>query len=80
MVQMLSPKNVTSVTGAGYVFDMGQNFSGWCVLAPIVAAAGTTVVLRHAEVLLPNGTLYVTNLRSGICIQHTSHTHTYIRT
>lgn len=45
-----------------YVFDMGQNMVGWCRLKAR-AAAGTTVTLRHAEMLNPDGTIYTDNLR-----------------
>ena len=40
-----------------YVFDMGQNLVGWCRLQ-VKGPAGTTVRLRHAETLQPDGMLY----------------------
>ena len=46
------------------VVDMGQNMVGWvkfCVTAP----AGTTITLRHAEVLDQDGNFYTENLRSA---------------
>jgi alpha-L-rhamnosidase len=47
-----------------YVFDLGQNIAGWCRLK-IRAAAGTEVVLRHAEVAAPDGSIDTANLRSA---------------
>jgi alpha-L-rhamnosidase len=47
-----------------YVFDMGQNMVGWCRLKAQGAAA-TTVQLRHAEMLNPDGTIYMDNLRGA---------------
>ncbi|HJQ24277.1 MAG TPA: glycoside hydrolase family 78 protein [Blastocatellia bacterium] len=47
-----------------YVFDMGQNMVGWCRLQTS-GAAGTTVQLRHAEMLSPDGTIYTDNLRGA---------------
>lgn len=47
-----------------YVFDMGQNMVGWCRLKT-QGAAGTTVKLRHAEMLSPDGTIYTDNLRGA---------------
>ncbi|MFL6215042.1 MAG: glycoside hydrolase family 78 protein [Blastocatellia bacterium] len=47
-----------------YVFDMGQNMVGWCRLNA-QGAAGTTVKLRHAEMLNPDGTIYTDNLRGA---------------
>ncbi|MEV6645815.1 family 78 glycoside hydrolase catalytic domain [Amycolatopsis sp. NPDC051371] len=47
-----------------WVADLGQNFSGWNRLA-VTGPAGTTVTMRHAEVLNPDGTIYTTNLRAA---------------
>ena len=47
-----------------YIFDMGQNMVGWCRLT-VAGPRGTTVTLRHAERLRPNGMLYMDNLRSA---------------
>jgi alpha-L-rhamnosidase len=47
-----------------FVFDLGQNMVGWVRLS-VKGRAGTTVTLRHAEVLNPDGTLYTANLRAA---------------
>ena len=47
-----------------YVFDMGQNMVGWCRLKA-QGAMGTTVQLRHAEMLNDDGTIYTDNLRAA---------------
>ncbi|VVJ25192.1 alpha-L-rhamnosidase (EC [Amycolatopsis camponoti] len=47
-----------------WVADLGQNFSGWNRLS-VTGPAGTTVTMRHAEVLNPDGTIYTTNLRAA---------------
>ena len=47
-----------------YVFDLGQNLVGVARIT-VNAAAGTVVTLRHAEMLNPDGTLYVANLRGA---------------
>jgi alpha-L-rhamnosidase len=46
------------------VFDMGQNMVGWVRLT-VRGPAGTTVTLRHAEVLDKDGNLYTDNLRAA---------------
>lgn len=46
------------------VVDMGQNMVGW-VRFRVTAPAGTTITLRHAEVLDSKGNLYTTNLREA---------------
>ena len=57
---------VTEPRPGAYVFDLGQNFTGWARLR-IRADAGTRIVLRFAEVLNPDGTVYTINLRSATC-------------
>jgi len=47
-----------------WVFDLGQNMVGR-VRLKVRGEAGTTVTLRHAEMLNPDGTLYTENLRSA---------------
>ena len=47
-----------------WTFDLGQNFSGW-VRLKVHGPAGTPVVLRFAEMLNPDGTVYTTNLRAA---------------
>jgi len=51
-------------TGSTAVFDMGQNMVGR-VRFRGSAPAGTTIALRFAEVLNPDGAVYVTNLRTA---------------
>ncbi|MET8998755.1 family 78 glycoside hydrolase catalytic domain [Amycolatopsis sp. NPDC004169] len=47
-----------------WVADLGQNFGGRNRLS-VTGPAGTTVTMRHAEVLNPDGTIYTTNLRAA---------------
>ncbi|HLA40618.1 MAG TPA: family 78 glycoside hydrolase catalytic domain, partial [Candidatus Glassbacteria bacterium] len=47
-----------------YVFDLGQNIAGWARLR-VAGEAGRKVVLRFAERLNPDSTIYVTNLRKA---------------
>jgi alpha-L-rhamnosidase len=46
------------------VVDMGQNMVGWLKFR-VTAPAGTTITLRHAEVLDKAGNFYVENLRAA---------------
>ena len=46
------------------IFDLGQNFSGR-VRLEIETVAGATVILRFAEILNPDGSLYTANLRTA---------------
>ncbi|MFD4636109.1 family 78 glycoside hydrolase catalytic domain [Lentzea sp. NPDC058436] len=62
--QDLRPVALTQPKPGTWVFDLGQNFTGWNRLR-VQGPAGTTITLRHAEVLNPDGTLYTTNLRAA---------------
>jgi len=47
-----------------FVFDIGQNIAGWATLRA-KGPAGTTITLRFAEILNPDGTIYTENLRDA---------------
>jgi len=64
VVETLKPKSLTSPKEGIWVYDFGQNFSGWCRLK-VSGPAGTEVILRHAELLYPDGTVNQENLRSA---------------
>jgi alpha-L-rhamnosidase len=65
-ILQINPKKLTEPKQGVYVFDMGQNFAGW-VRLKVQGQAGTKVVLRFAEMLNPDGTIYTTNLRAARC-------------
>ncbi|MEV7325691.1 family 78 glycoside hydrolase catalytic domain [Streptomyces sp. NPDC093970] len=62
--QELRPVSVAEPQPGVWIFDLGQNFAGWNRIA-VRGDAGTTVTVRHGEVLNPDGTLYTTNLRAA---------------
>jgi alpha-L-rhamnosidase len=64
VVMDLKPVKTTQPKAGVLIFDMGQNMAGWC-RAKLTGPAGTTVTLRHGELLNPDGTLYVANLRGA---------------
>lgn len=55
---------VTEPKTGSYVFDLGQNFSGWIRLK-VTGNAGDEVVMHFAEMLNADGTVYTANLRSA---------------
>ena len=65
----IKPKTVTEPKPGRWTFDLGQNMVG-VVRLKLAARAGTQVTLRHAEMLNPDGTLYVTNLRGAPSTDH----------
>lgn len=58
----LKPVAVTEPVPGKFIFDMGQNMVGWCVMK-LGLRWGQQVTLRYGEVLEPRGTLYTANLR-----------------
>ncbi|MFE9249999.1 alpha-L-rhamnosidase [Streptomyces sp. NPDC007088] len=60
----LTARKVTEPKPGVFVYDLGQNMVG-AVRLTVSGEAGTTVTLRHAEVLNPDGTLYTANLRTA---------------
>ncbi len=64
LMQELAARSVTPAAPGSYIFDLGQNMVGW-VRFKVQGPAGTLVRLRFAEILNPDGSLYVTNLRSA---------------
>lgn len=65
----LHPKSVSEPKPGLWTFDLGQNMVG-VVRLKVSAPAGTTITLRHAERLNPDGTIYTTNLRGAPSVDH----------
>jgi alpha-L-rhamnosidase len=61
-MEELRPVKVFKTPGGDTVIDMGQNMVGWLRLK-VRGPAGSTVTLRHAEVLDRQGNFYTENLR-----------------
>ncbi|MFF4975861.1 alpha-L-rhamnosidase [Streptomyces sp. NPDC001083] len=64
VAEELPVRKVTQPRPGVFVLDLGQNMVG-SVRLRVSGRAGTTVRLRHAEVLNPDGTLYTANLRTA---------------
>ena len=61
-METIRPKTVLKTPAGLQVVDMGQNMVGWVRLR-VQGPSGTTVTLRHAEVLDKDGNFYTANLR-----------------
>lgn len=62
VTQTIEPVSVHEAGPGRWIYDLGQNISGWVRLR-VSGPAGTEVTLRHGERLNPDGTLYTENLR-----------------
>ncbi len=63
-IEELKPVKVLKTPAGETVVDLGQNMVGW-VRLKAQGPAGTTITLRHAEVLDKAGNFYTENLRAA---------------
>ncbi len=63
-MEELRPVRIFQTPGGDTVADIGQNMVGW-VRLKVQGPAGTTITLRHAEVLDKQGNFYTENLRQA---------------
>ncbi|ROS48914.1 alpha-L-rhamnosidase [Frigoribacterium sp. PhB24] len=63
-IEELTPISITERASGRFIVDFGQNISGWVRLT-VSGDAGDTIVLRHAELLTPEGDLELETLRSA---------------
>jgi len=62
VTQVIEPISLAEIGPGRFIFDLGQNITGWVRLR-VRGKAGTRVTLRHGERLNPDGSLYTENLR-----------------
>lgn len=65
VTETLMPVNLTEPEPGVFIFDMGQNFSGWVSLS-IKAPKGSKITMRYGELLNKDGTL---NPMTSVCGQ-----------
>ena len=63
IAETITPISVNEISPGVFIYDLGQNISGWVRLRLAEVPAGTRLTLRHGERLNPDGTLYTDNLR-----------------
>lgn len=68
-IEEVKAVSVVKTPAGDTVVDMGQNMVGW-VKFRVKAPAGTTITLRHAEVLDKAGNFYIENLRDAKLTDH----------
>jgi len=77
VMDTITAKEVTQPSKKVYIYDFGQNFAGF-VTINVKGKAGTTIRLRHAEMLNDGnsgsdgakGTIYTSNLRSALATDY----------
>jgi alpha-L-rhamnosidase len=64
VVDELVPREMTNPKPGVYVYDLGQNISGWARIE-LKGARGTRVQLRYAELVYPDGMINRANFRNA---------------
>jgi len=65
----IKAKTLSEPSPNRWTFDLGQNMVG-VVRLKVNAPAGTVITMHHAEMLKPDGTVYLTNLRGASSVDH----------
>jgi len=63
-IQEIAPIEIIKTPKGETVFDFGQNMVGW-VKINVKGAPGDKIILRHAEILDPEGNFYIDNLKGA---------------
>jgi alpha-L-rhamnosidase len=63
-MQEMPTRSISEPQPGKFVFDLGQNFSGWIRLR-VKEKSGEKIVMRFGEMLNVDGTVYTENLRSA---------------
>lgn len=61
----LTPVAITKLDDGKFILDMGQNMVGWIKINRLKGKKDQPITMRFAELLNPDGTLYMANLRSA---------------
>ncbi|UJF35571.1 glycoside hydrolase family 78 protein [Paenibacillus hexagrammi] len=69
IVQTRKPVSIRRTESGSFIYDMGQNMVGWTELK-VQGPRGTKVTVSHAEMLNPDGSLYLDNLREAVQQNH----------
>lgn len=69
VTEVRKPVSVRKTEKGTYIYDMGQNMVGWTELRA-AGPAGTRITVSHAEMLNPDGSLYLDNLRVASQMDH----------
>ncbi len=65
VMEEIAPAGITELTDGRYILDMGQNMVGWLKVTNLLGKKDIPVTFRFAELLNPDSTLYLANIRSA---------------
>ncbi len=64
VIEKIKPVSIRKIADDKYIFDLGQNMVGWCRLH-LPYNPKRPIVLRYAEILDEDSSLYIANLRAA---------------
>lgn len=70
VTEEIAPIALSEPRSGTYVYDLGQNVVGW-IRFSLRGKAGKTVQFKFNEMLNPDGTIYMDNLRAGCLAEET---------
>lgn len=69
VTKTLTPVSLRKTEAGTWIYDMGQNMVGWTELK-VKGERGIRITVSHAEMLQPDGSLYLDNLRVAVQQDH----------
>ena len=67
-IQELSPRSIAQRPNGSWIVDFGQNLTGRERIRLKNTCHGTHITIRHGEMLNPDGSLYIENLRTAAAL------------
>ncbi len=65
VMEEISPIGITELPDGRFILDMGQNMVGWLKITKLYGKKDQPITFRFAELLNPDSTLYLANIRSA---------------
>jgi len=65
VMEEIKPIKITKLPDGKYILDMGQNMVGWLKIEKLNGKKDQPITMRFAELLNPDSTLYLANLRGA---------------
>ena len=65
VMEEIEPIHITTLEGGKMIIDMGQNMVGWLKINDLKGKKDQPVTFRFAELLNPDSTLYLANIRGA---------------
>ena len=65
VMEEIKPVRISKLADGKFILDMGQNMVGWLKINKLTGKKDQPVTMRFAEILNPDSTIYLANIRSA---------------